>query len=78
MKSEFETWPATPVEASLEINEVTLRQGNQPGSLLFNKRSSRGRSAIRKAEGRRQKSEISSQRSEIRDQLLLCHLTSDL
>ena len=25
MKSEFETWPATPVEASLEINEVTLR-----------------------------------------------------
>ena len=25
MESEFETWPATPVEASLEINELTLR-----------------------------------------------------
>jgi hypothetical protein len=25
MKSEFETWPATPVEASLEINEITCR-----------------------------------------------------
>jgi len=27
MKSEFETWPATPVEASLEINELPLRPG---------------------------------------------------
>ena len=27
MKSEFETWPATPVAASLEINELTLRPG---------------------------------------------------
>ncbi len=25
MTGEFETWPATPVEASLEIDEVTLR-----------------------------------------------------
>jgi hypothetical protein len=27
MKGEFETWPATPVEASLEINELTSRLG---------------------------------------------------
>jgi hypothetical protein len=27
MKSEFETWPATPVEASLEIDEITLPPG---------------------------------------------------
>ena len=42
MKSEFETWPATPVEASLEINEVTFaldlsavasfKEREQPGS----------------------------------------------
>jgi hypothetical protein len=45
MKSEFETWPATPVEASLAINEVTLPYG-LVGVLLSNKRSSRGRPAI--------------------------------
>ena len=33
MKSEFETWPATPVEASLDINELSLRY--QPELLLF-------------------------------------------
>ena len=43
MKSEFETWPATPVEASLEINELLsalalagvasfLNKTEQPGS----------------------------------------------
>lgn len=42
MKSEFETWPATPVEASLEINVVTFaldlsgvasfKEREQPGS----------------------------------------------
>jgi hypothetical protein len=80
MKSEFETWPATPVEASLEINEVTLRQETSRGRFfLTNGAAGVGRPFERqKAEGRRQKSEISSQRSEIRDQLLLCHLTSDL
>jgi hypothetical protein len=63
MKSEFETWPATPVEASLEVNEVTCVM-ELVGVLLFNKRSSRGRPAIRKERG--QRSEISGQRSAVR------------
>jgi hypothetical protein len=48
MKSEFETWPATPVEASLEINELTLHPG-PAGVASFTKRSSRGRPAIRES-----------------------------
>lgn len=59
IKSEFETWPATPVEASLEINEVTFAL-HLPELLLSKKGSSRGRLAIRK--GRGQMSDISGQR----------------
>jgi len=35
MKSEFETWPATPVEASLEIDKAYFALWNQPELLLF-------------------------------------------
>jgi len=35
MKSEFETWPATPVEASLKINELPLRPGTSRSCFFF-------------------------------------------
>jgi hypothetical protein len=41
MKSEFETWPATPVEASLEINELPLRYGTSR-SCFFSKKGAAG------------------------------------
>jgi hypothetical protein len=44
MKSEFETWPATPVEASLEITEVALRYGtSRSASFLTNGAAGVGR-----------------------------------
>jgi hypothetical protein len=67
MKSEFETWPATPVEASLEINEVTLRQETSRGRFfLTNGAAGVGRPFERqKAEGRNQRSAVRGQKSEI-------------
>jgi len=35
MKSEFETWPATPVEASLEIYELPLQPGISRSCFFF-------------------------------------------
>jgi hypothetical protein len=80
MKSEFETWPATPVEASLEINEVTLRQETSRGRFfLTNGAAGVGRPFERqKAEGRRQKAEIRDQQSEVRNQRSAFALPSDL
>ena len=49
MKSEFETWPATPVEASLEINELPLLWHPAGVASFLNKWSSRGRPAIRQS-----------------------------
>lgn len=59
MKSEFETWPATPVEASLEINEVTLRYGtSRSASFLTNGAAGVGRPS--------EEEKVRSQRSEVR------------
>jgi hypothetical protein len=35
MKANLKTWPATPVEASLEINELTLRSGTSLSCFFF-------------------------------------------
>jgi hypothetical protein len=44
IKSEFETWPATPVEASLEINELTLSyETSRSASFLTNGAAGVGR-----------------------------------
>jgi hypothetical protein len=44
MKSEFETWPATPVEGSLKITELTLLDGtSRSASFLTNGAAGVGR-----------------------------------
>jgi hypothetical protein len=69
MKSEFETWPATPVEASLEINEVIFCYGtSRSASFSTNGAAGVGR-PFEKREVRRQISEVS---------MILTGLTSDI
>jgi len=46
MKSEFETWPATPVEASLQSMKILSVPDLAEVASFFIKRSSRGRPAI--------------------------------
>jgi hypothetical protein len=73
MKSEFETWPATPVEASLEINEVTLRQETSRGRFFL----TNGAAGVGRPFERR-KAEIRDQQSEVRNQRSAFALPSDL
>ena len=69
MKSEFETWPATPVEASLEINEVIFCYGtSRSASFSTNGAAGVGR-PFEKREVRGQISEVS---------MILTGLTSDI
>jgi hypothetical protein len=56
MKSEFETWPATPVEASLEINELPLRPGTSRSCFLFKQMEQPGSAG----HSTKQKSEVST------------------
>ena len=60
MKSEFETWPATPVKASLEINAVTLRhETSRSCFFLTNGAAGVGR-PFEKADDRCQTTELST------------------
>jgi hypothetical protein len=56
MKSEFETWPATPVKASLEINELPLRPGTSRSCFLFKQTEQPGSAG----HSTKQKSEVST------------------
>jgi hypothetical protein len=61
MKANLKTWPATPVEASLEINDVTLSY--RPLQLLLSKRGAAG---VGRPSGMRgQVSDIRCQPSEV-------------
>jgi hypothetical protein len=66
MKSEFETWPATPVEASPEFNEVILLNGTSRSCFfLTNGAAGVGRPS-REIESRGQRTAIRGQRSATR------------
>jgi len=53
MKSEFETWPATPVEASLKSTKKLSALDLAEVASFFTKRSSRGRPTIQHIANRR-------------------------
>jgi hypothetical protein len=65
MKSEFETWPATPVEASLEINEVIFCYGTSRSASF----STNGAAGVGRPFEKREVSEVS---------MILTGLTSDI
>jgi len=56
MKANLKTWPATPVEASLD-SQMSFQIADL-SQLLLSKGSSRGRPAIREEEVRGQRSEV--------------------
>lgn len=67
MKSEFETWPATPVEGTLEFNELTLRYVTSRSCFFLKNGAAGVGRPFEKARG---------QRAEVR--LTFAHLASDL
>jgi hypothetical protein len=58
MTSEFETWPATPVEASLEINEIISSTGTSRSCFFLTNGAAGVGRPFEKAEVRSQRSEV--------------------